>query len=234
MPPAALRRTRVARRGLPLAALLLFPAVAVAQVPGDVDNGRARLRDRYKAPQNTQKLDENLRKLKSDDPNERLDGIRGLAEVNDPKATDPLVAAASDPEMSVRVKAIDTLGQVKAKDAIPVLSQQLFMRDTDLGTKRHILVALGKIGDDHATKAILTFLSRDVDAASRGNAIFALGDIGDRSALPALETVAKDTPDDNLRGLAQEAIRKIRTRPEPGVVPPALADQRGPAGSARP
>jgi HEAT repeat protein len=218
-----------------MAAVALAPVLAAAQVPTDSQNPRARLRDRYKTPQNNQKLDENVRKLKGDDPTERLEAVRGLGEINDPKAIEHLMAAASDPDMRIRVKAIDTLGQIRAKEATSLLIQQLFMRDTDLGTKRHILACLGRIGDERATAPIIDFLSRNVDPAARGNAIFALGDIGDRKALPALETFTRNTPDSNLRGLAQDAIRKIETRPEPPVVPPALAvDRRGPGGAVRP
>ena len=46
--------------------------------------------------------------------------------------------------------------------------------------------------------------------------------------LPALEKLAKDSTDENFRGLAQSAIRKIQEKPAPSVVPPALADRRGP------
>jgi HEAT repeat protein len=238
MPSHALRgRGLPARRAvrLVLAAALVLPALAGAQLSSDPDNPRGRLRDRYKTPQNSQKLDENLRKLKSEDPAERLEAVRGLGETNDPKAIETLVGVASDPDMRIRVKAIDTLGQIRAKEATPLLIQQLFMRDTDLGTKRRILVCLGKIGDDRATTPIIDFLSRDVDLEARGNAIFALGDIGDRKALPALEALAKNSPDENLRALAQDAIRKIQTRPAPAIVPPALAeDRRGPAAPGTP
>jgi HEAT repeat protein len=231
MPPRTLTgRVRPGRRAV-LAGVVLLPTLVFAQVPIDTENPRARLRDRYKTPQNSQKLDEAVRKLKGDDITERLEAVRSLGEVNDPKATEYLVAAASDPDMRVRVKAIDTLGQIRAKDATPLLIQQLFMRDTDLGTKRRILATLGKIGDERATAPILDFLSRDVDVAARGNAIFALGDIGDRSALAALQTLTTNTQDDNLRGLAQEAIRKIQTRPAPAFVPPALAEERRGAGA---
>jgi HEAT repeat protein len=217
------------------ASLAAFPAAAQTPFEQNGGAGRSRLRDRYQSPQNSQKLDENVRKLKSDDVTTRLEGLHGLGEMTDPKAIEYLMAAASDPDMRIRVKAIDTLGQVRAKEATPLLIQQLFMRDTDLGTKRRILACLGKIGDPHATSSILDFLSRDVDVAARGNAIFALGDIGDRAALPALEALTRSGQDDTLRGLAQEAIRKIRDRPEPSVVPPALAvDERRPGGGRSP
>src|SRR4029077_16602643 len=149
------------------------------------------------------------------------------------KATEYLVGAANDPDMRIRIKAIDTLGQMKAKEATPLLIQQLFMRDTDLGTKRRILACLGKIGDTRATGPILDFLARDVDPAARGNAIFALGDIADPSAVAPLQAIANDG-DPVLRGIAADALRKIHDRPAPAVVPPALARDRREAGTAAP
>lgn len=221
----ARRRTRIALLALAVAGL---PSSAPAQLPLDSATPRGRLRDTARNPQSGQKLDENARKLQADDLPTRLEGVRGLGEVNDPKATELLIAAANDPDMAVRVKAIDTLGHMRAKEATPLLIQQLFMRDTDGATRRRILAALGKIGDPRATSPILDLLARNNDPNLRGNVIFALGDIGDRAALPALEKVAKNEQDPNLRGLAQEAIRKIQERPEPAVVPPALVDRRAP------
>lgn len=213
------------------AAIVALPVVAAAQVPIEQDAPQGRLRDRYRAPQNSQKLSDNIRKLSGDDAEERLQAVRGLGEINEPKAIEYLVAAANDPDMRIRIKAIDTLGQIKAKEATPLLVQQLFMRDTDLGTKQRVLVCLGKIGDTSATTPIMDLLARDVDPALRGNAIFALGDIGDPRAIPSLETIARDG-DPQLRGLATDAIRKIRERPAPSVVPPALAIDRRDAGNA--
>lgn len=217
---------------LTLAATLL-PALTMAQLP--LQEPRARLRDRYKAPQNNQKLDENLRKLKSDDPEARLEGVRGLGELNDSKSIEYLLGAANDPDMRIRIKAIDTLGDIKAKEAVPVLVQRIFMRDTDLGTKQHILASLGKIGDTRATQPITDFLARDGDPAVRGNAIFALGEIGDEAALPALEAFASNGDNEKLHGLANDAIRRIRNRPAPPVALPALAvERRAPGAPATP
>jgi len=220
------RRSRISALAAALAATACLVPAAVRAQPTPLDQPRQRLRDRYKSPQATAKLDDNVRKWKSDDPDERLEAVRGFGEVNDPKAIEYLLAAANDPDMRIRVKAIDVLGQVQAKEATPLLVQRLFMRDTDIGTKQRILASLGKIGDHRATKPLCDFMSRDVDAAVRGNAIYALGDIGDRDAIPALEQLAQHDADPRLRALATEAIRRIKEKPEPPVVPPALVDRR--------
>ena len=234
-PPAMRPRVRAGRAspgrwalGWAIAWLTALPAFAQTPFESEQPRSTRGLRDRYKSgPQNSQKLSDNVRKLQSTDADERLEAITGLGEMNDPKATDYLVASASDPDPRIRIKAIDMLGRTQAKEATPILIQQLFMRDTDIGTKQRILVALGKIADPRATSPIIDFMSRDLDPAVRGNAIFALGDIGDRAALPALEALSKETQDPNLRGLTVEAIRKIQTKPAPSPVPPALAnDQR--------
>ncbi|HJW69492.1 MAG TPA: HEAT repeat domain-containing protein, partial [Candidatus Binatia bacterium] len=87
------------------------------------------------------------------------------------------------------------------------------------------LVALGKIGDPRATKPLVDFLARDGDRSLRGNAIFALGDIGDQAAVEPLQRFV-DGNDPALRTVAQTAVRKIRDRPAPEVVPSALAQER--------
>jgi HEAT repeat protein len=209
-----------------LALLVGVAATAWAQ-PNPMDDGRGRLRDRYEKPRQQQKLDEAIRKFGEEDVQTRLEGVEGLGgNAEDAKAVDYLLRGAADADLSVRVKSIDVIGDARVKAAVPLLVQQLFMRDTTLQTKQHILATLGKIGDRSATKPILDFVARDVEPSVRGSALYALGEIGDRSALPTLQRLAKDAPDDNLRGLAQSAIRKIEQRPPPPVVPPALADRR--------
>ncbi len=218
-------------------AWLVLPAVALAQpIPQDQQQGpRARLRDRYNRPQNAAKLDDALRKFNSDDPDTRLEGVRALAAVEgDKKATDYLLQAANDPDSRVRLKAIDTIGNLRAREATPILVQQLFLRDTDAKTKQRILVALGKIGDPRATGPLIDFVQRDVDPALRGNAIYALGDIGDQAALAPLEKIATNGNEAVLRDVAAEAARRIRARPAPPVIPPALRDRRAPLDGQTP
>jgi HEAT repeat protein len=202
-------------------------AATVSAQPSPLNDGRGRLRDRYEKPRQQQKLDDAIRKFGEEDVQTRLEGIEGLGEnAEDAKAVDYLLRGAADVDLSVRVKAIDVIGDARVKAAVPLLVQQLFMRDTTLATKQHILASLGKIGDSHATKPVLDFVARDVEPSVRGSAVYALGEIGDREALPALQRIAKDSPDENLRGLAQSAIRKIEAKPPPPVIPPALAQDR--------
>ena len=223
-------------RALFTLAVLLLPVAALAQSPFDpAESPRNRLRDRASRGHTSgPKVEDQLKKLASEDPDERIEGVRGLSESGDPKAIEHLIGAVNDPDERVRVKAIDSLGQLKAKDAVPLFVQKLFLRDTDQSLKARILVALGKIGDTRATTPIVDLLSRDVDQPIRGNAVYALGEIGDTRAIPGLEKLAASTDDERLRTLANETARKIRERPAPVVQPPALAnDRRGP-GAARP
>jgi len=208
-------------------AVLACASGAAAQgIPGL--GGRNQMRGGQQQPQQQQKADDAIRKFTSDDPQERLEGVEklGLA-TDDPKAVDYLLRAVSDTDPSIRIKAIDVIGTARVKDATPLLVQQLFMRDTTLATKQHVLAALGRIGDSRATKPMLDFLARDLDPNTRGNAVYALGELGDRAALPALEKLAKTAADDDTRRLAAGAVRRIEQKPAPAVVPPALAKERG-------
>ena len=226
------------RRIVVVVIALAWAAIADAQFPNSSPtDGRTRLRDRYEKPRQQQKLDDAIRKFGDEDVQTRLEGVEALGQAaDDPKAIEYLLRGAADPDLSVRVKSIDMLGDGKVHDAVPLLVQELTMRDTSLATKQRILAALGKIGDPRATKPILDFLVRDVDPSIRGSAVYALGDLGDPAALPALEKLTKETTDPNLRGLAQSSIRRIEQRPSPTVLPPALAQDRGAGGNenARP
>src|SRR5579884_1112901 len=198
---------RAGRRGVYALALVTvaataLPALTRAQVPLSQENP-SRLRNSYNRPQASQKLDEAVRKVNSDDPDQRLEGVKDLGELEgETRAVEYLMQAVNDPDQRVRIKAIDTLGNVKAKDATPFLVQQLFLRDTDVTTRQHILAALGKIGDKRATASLLDIVARANDPA-RGNAIFALGDIGDPAALAPLRALARSGADEPLRRLAE-------------------------------
>jgi HEAT repeat protein len=190
---------------LALAALSLSPgAPAAAQISAD------QVKQRYDRQTKGGNVDEFGRQMDSDDPLERLQGVRSLSESNDVAAVPFLVQALGDPDMRVKAKAIDACGTLRAADATPVLVQQLFLRGTDPEVKRRILASLGKIGDPRAAASIMEFLGRDLDHATRGTAIFALGDVGAPESLEFLQNIERTEPHPTLKRLAREAQAKVK------------------------
>ena len=178
-------------------------STAHAQISAD------QVRQRYDRQTKGGSIEEFARDLRSEDPAERLKGVKSLSESADPKAVEYLVQALGDADMRVKAKAIDACGNVRAADATPVLIQQLFLRGTDPEVKQRLLAALGKIGDQRAAKPIQEFLGRDLDHATRGTAIYALGDVGDPESLEFLQTRERTEPHPTIKRIAREAEAKI-------------------------
>jgi len=208
---------------------LLATHVAAQPTPADP---RQRLGRAQQRPQTQQRFDESLRKFNETDIPTRLEGIQELGTLQDePRAIEYLLEGANDPNPTIRVKAIDTLGNMKAKEAVGPLMQRIHMRETDEPTKRRILASLGKIGDDRATAPLLHIVARtDVPNDLKASAIYALGEIGDDAALPALEALAEAPQDNPLRPVARTAVSMIRNRPTPVEVPPVLEPEPQPPG----
>jgi HEAT repeat protein len=162
------------------------------------------VRNRYqKQASSSANIDEQVRKLRSDDPMERLEGVKKLQETNDSKAFEFLIQAIGDKDVRVRVKAIEALADMKATVATPVLVQHLFLVSTETPMKQRILAALGKIGDPTAARPISELLQRDLDPATRGTAIYALGDIASTESVSTLERIAaKEDENPTLKRLA--------------------------------
>ena len=165
-------RDNFVRIGAPIVTMLALIAVstsAPAQTGDPTRNQRKNLRQRYNGSRETGNLADAARKLRSERPEERLKATRILIASNDPKSVEYLLAAASDSDIRVRVKAIDELGNRRATDATPLFIQQLFLRETDAVVQQRVLAALGKIRDPRSTEPICDFLSRDLDQSTRRN-----------------------------------------------------------------
>lgn len=198
-------RTRIALASLAAASLLLTAGGrAGAQVSAD------QVRKRFDRQTKGTSVEDFARQMDSEDPMERLQGLRSMSESNEPAAIAYMVQALGDSDMRVKAKAIDSCGDLRASDATPVLIQQLFMRGNEPEVKQRILAALGKIGDPRASKPIVEFLGRDLDHATRGTAIFALGDIGDPETLEFLQNVERTEPHPTIKRLAREAQAKVK------------------------
>lgn len=183
---------------------------ATVAVAGAQQITNSNVRERYERHTKGTNLDDFARRLGSDDADERLDAVKSLENSKDTKAVDYLLQALGDPDMRVKARAIDGLGNLRAPEATPVLIQQLFLKSTDVSVKRRILASLGKIGDASAAPAIQEFLQLDLDTATRGTAVFALGEIGAPESLPALESIEKGSQDPALVRVANEAAAKVR------------------------
>ncbi len=189
-----------------VAAVLAVASAAPAQFVGGSQ------RQRYERHTKGGSIDDYVKKLRSDDAEERLQAVRSLGESGDKKAIEYLLQAVGDADVRVRAKAIAMLGQMRATEATPLLIQDLFLRSTDPQMKTLILASLGKIGDARATKPVIDFLEQDLDKETRGTAIFALGDIGSPDAEEALRGIEQKETDPTLRRLASEALAKVRQR----------------------
>lgn len=193
----------------PLIAILLVSALLASASSAQISSDD--VRQRYqKQSQGSANIDEQVRKLRSDDPIERLAGVKGLRASNDSKAFEFLIQAIGDKDVRIRVKAIEALAAMRATVATPVLVQHLFLTTTEVQMKQRILAALGEIGDPAAARPIMELLQRDLDPATRGTAVYALGDIGSTEAVSTLEKIANDDADATQRRLANEALAKIR------------------------
>ena len=147
--------------------------------------------------------------LKDADPNVRVSELSKLRYLQDPEVDGILINAMSDPDIRVKMKAIDILGEREANTAVPPMSSLLFLRSTEPIVKLHLVAELGRIGDANGTLPIMQFLGEDQDERGRGTAVFALGEIGSDKAAALLKRVATEDQSEMVRRLAKEALQKL-------------------------
>lgn len=163
-----------------------------------------------KAKSDPEAIKEAKRKITDADPRVRVEGLEKLRYVSDSAgANELLFRGLNDSDVRVRIKAIDVLGARGANDAVPPMSQDLFLRETPVIEKLHLVAALGRIGDERGTLPIVEYLDETDETSSRGTAVFALGEIGDPRANDSLISIVKSDKSAMVRKLAEEAIEKI-------------------------
>jgi HEAT repeat protein len=202
-----------------LLALAMPPASALAQFGGYGAQGGGAGNMMSKMMQGGQKgqetkspdqLETDAKKGMSDaDPRVRAEALDKLRGVNEPKAQEILIQGLTDPDIRVKIRAIDILGAQQATLAVPLMNQQLFLRETQAVVKLHIVAALGRIGDSRGTLPVVCYLKQAPDDAARGTAVFALGEIGDPHATDILVQTVTNDKNPMVRKLAQESLEKI-------------------------
>lgn len=133
-----------------------------------------------------------------------------LGNMQDPLATQPLVAALKDKDQEVRSAAIVALGQYRDASAIGPLTIALTDKSDFVRARAAFALGLHGRAASNAVPAIVRLFTSDDDVEVRRQAAQALGQIGDRSALPQLER-ARHSPDPYLRRIVLEAIRLIES-----------------------
>ncbi|MGA7873407.1 MAG: HEAT repeat domain-containing protein [Candidatus Binatus sp.] len=147
--------------------------------------------------------------LKDADPNVRVSELEKLRNLQDPEVNQILMNSLSDPDVRVKIKAVDILGAREANEAVPPMSSMLFLRSTEPIVKLHLVAALGRIGDAQGVLPVMQYLGEDQDERARGTAVFALGEIGSDKAVPLLNKVVAEDESPMVRRLAKEALEKV-------------------------
>jgi HEAT repeat protein len=204
-----------------LLALAMPPASALAQFggygPGAQGGGAGNMMSKMmqggqkgQETKSPDQLETDAKKGMSDaDPRVRAEALDKLRGVNEPKAQEILIQGLTDPDIRVKIRAIDILGAQQATLAVPLMNQQLFLRETQAVVKLHIVAALGRIGDSRGTLPVVGYLKEAPDDAARGTAVFALGEIGDPHATDILVQTVTNDKNPMVRKLAQESLEKI-------------------------
>ena len=219
------------------AAALLCPRIAAAQYGGNFTGPRGATAPLQQLEQagpgslkRNAKSDEEMvkeakRKITDADPRVRVQGLEDLRYVLTAEANDLLLRGMNDADVRPRIKAIDVLGARGVNDAVPPMSQSLFLRETPAVEKLHLVAALGRIGDARGSLPVIEYLKETDDTASRGTAVFALGEIGDPMANDILIQTLRNDASPMVRKLSQEALEKIDGE-LPNVRQAQIAQQR--------
>jgi HEAT repeat protein len=214
--------------------LLMVPALARAQYGPIGKNPMLRGNDQMddSGRRAGKETDENIirdatKAMEDASPKVRVDALNKIRFVHSAKVLDLLMRGLADPDVRVKVKAVDILGARQITEAVPSMCQYLFLRSTEPVVKLHIAAALGRIGDARGALPVMQYLQESGEERGRGTAVYALGEIGDSQANELLTKTATDDPSPMVRRLAQEALEKIQGElPIQRVVQAAKSDRK--------
>ena len=146
--------------------------------------------------------------LASENPIAREAMAREAASVHDVRVIEALTAALEDRSVDVRRNAVESLGALRARDAVPSLCD-LVEHDPAVGVQRAAITALARLGDARAVPVLVRHLDARRDAPPL-DAIWALGEIGDRSAVAILSELRR-SGDVYVSYNASKALARIRS-----------------------
>ena len=135
--------------------------------------------------------------LQSRDETIMIEAIRSLEKIGDLSAGPSIVPMLRDPNPKVRKAAVESVGQLRVKEAVEDLSA-IVRGDRDKDVQRAALTAMAKIPDNGQDKVFLLYL-RDKDAKLRAAAAEGLGRSGNPSDLKVLQEAFAIEKDESVR-----------------------------------
>ncbi len=125
-------------------------------------------------------------------PDVRMQAAIGLGQLRSQDSVPRLIKVAlNDGVLSVRLGAINALGFIGGKQAVPPLKERLADSQENAELRGHAAEALGYIGDKTAIPDLIAALS-DSSPEVRFWAVFALSEFDDPRVIPAIERLSHD------------------------------------------
>ena len=155
---------------------------------------------------------------KAKDTTARMEAAKKLGQSGNAQAVAPLVKALDDANRPVRWAAIEALGELHKKDAVPALLK--YFERHEAYRWGHLLTAnaLAAIGDRRAVKPLLALVKNNTDPILQRVLILVLGKLGDAEAIPAVMPFLEDERR-WLRRAAQTALVQLTQERLQGNVP---------------
>lgn len=135
---------------------------------------------------------------------ERMAAARALGRSGTPQALAPLLDALQDDHIAVRWSAVESLGELGNREAVPQLLELLDKEEAYRWNRRLVVSALGNLRDPKAVPALVELL-KDEDEFLRKITLFALKKIGDPKAFLPMVAMLRD-PEFWVRRTAQRLL----------------------------
>ncbi len=155
-------------------------------------------------------VEESIKQLASDDPEERMDAAVALGEEGAVEAIDVLdERLAKDESPLVRSVCARALSRLDRPACIPFLVRALEDRSPDV--RREAVTGLGFLGARKAVADLLPLLEKDRAPEVRRECARVLGVLGSAEAVPVLIDALEDR-DDSVRLHAEVSLRRLTCR----------------------
>lgn len=155
---------------------------------------------------------------KSTDPQVKVEAVRTLCELADRSAVPDLISLLRQDlkeRTGIWAMIIPTLGSIRDERAVPILIELLNLLDDDWLGREMAARALGNIGDNSATPALIGAAWR---ADTRSAAIEALSKMNDERSIPVLLSAIQPEEDEEVRTAAMSGLMTFGAGAIPAII----------------